>query len=328
MCFKDNKKKEVMKKEGIAKDNDDLLKIFATAWKILSDKDRAYWDEEARNDKVRFVQEKAVYKGTWNTPKRRAKKHPGAPKRPMSAFLKFSKGRRKTVKEENPDVCNTDVSRLLGEMWRNASEAEKAPYVEAEIEERNKYKDVMQKWKDEQAQLDAVTRTSHESAAQIFRHNNEFNNDHHQHHQQQQQHQQQHQQQTSVSRSKSKSQQYLSAFERPRDKVPTIGAHFENLNIDNLMEDSKRSAFRPHAPHHYYRPQYPTSEYFSSDGHHQPSWPDLSLQQSLDHDSDPLPVVPGMLPPLQMPKGGNNDESTRGIYFSDAMNVPQFSRYP
>ena len=319
-----------MKKEGIAKDNDDLLKIFATAWKILSDKDRAYWDEEARNDKVRFVQEKAVYKGTWNTPKRRAKKHPGAPKRPMSAFLKFSKGRRKTVKEENPDVCNTDVSRLLGEMWRNASEAEKAPYVEAEIEERNKYKDVMQKWKDEQAQLDAVTRTSHESAAQIFRHNNEFNNDHHQHHQQQQQHQhqQQHQQQTSVSRSKSKSQQYLSAFERPRDKVPTIGAHFENLNIDNLMEDSKRSAFRPHAPHHYYRPQYPTSEYFSSDGHHQPSWPDLSLQQSLDHDSDPLPVVPGMLPPLQMPKGGNNDESTRGIYFSDAMNVPQFSRYP
>mmetsp|Transcript_41914 Transcript_41914/g.47432 ORF Transcript_41914/g.47432 Transcript_41914/m.47432 type:complete len:308 (-) Transcript_41914:5945-6868(-) len=307
MCFKDNKKKEIMKKKGINKDNDDLLQTFATAWKELSDKDRAYWDEEARNDKVRFVQEKAAYKGSWNIPKRRAKKHPGAPKRPMSAFLKFSKTRRKTVKEENPDVSNTDVSRLLGEVWRNASKVEKAPYVEAEIKERNKYKDVMKTWRDEQAQLDAVTRTSHESAAQIFRHN----------HQQQQQHK---------SVSQSKSQQYISAFERPRDKVPTIGAHFESLNIDNLMEDSKRSAFRPHVSHQYHRPQYPASEYFSSDGHHQPFWPDLSLQHSLDHDSDPLPVVPKM-PPLQMPKVGN-EESTRSIYFSDVMNVPQFSRYP
>ena len=171
MCFKDNSEKEIMKKEGIVKNNDDLLKIFATAWKNLSDKDQAYWEEEARNDNVRFVQEKAVYKGPWYTPRRLAKKHPGAPKRSMSAFLRFSKGRRKTVKEENPDLCNTDVSRLLGEMCRNASELEKSPYVEAEIEERSKYKDVMQKWKDEQPQLNPVTQTSHESAARVY-HNN------------------------------------------------------------------------------------------------------------------------------------------------------------
>ena len=160
-----------MKKQGIAKDNDDLLKIFASAWKSLSEKEKAYWDEEARNDKVRFVQEKAAYDGPWNLPKRRAKKDPEAPKRPMSAFLKFSKTRRKKVKEENPDVSNTDVSRLLGEIWRNASEAEKAPYVEAEIVERNKYKEVMKDWREEKAQLDAAIRTSHETASQIFRQN-------------------------------------------------------------------------------------------------------------------------------------------------------------
>jgi hypothetical protein len=169
MCFKDNSKKEIMKKEGIVKDNDDLFKIFATAWKNLSDKDQAYWEEEARNDNVRFVQERAAYKGLWKTPKRRAKNYPGAPKRLMSAFLNFSRTRRETDKEENPDVSNTDISRLLGEMWCNASEAEKSPYVEAEIKERNKWKEVMQKWKDDQAQLNAVTQTSHESAAHIYR---------------------------------------------------------------------------------------------------------------------------------------------------------------
>ena len=160
-----------MKKEGIVKDNDDLFKTFATAWRNLSEKDQAYWEEEARNDNARFVREKAVYKGPWHIPKRRAKKHPGAPKRPMTAFLKFSKGRRKTVKRENPDLCHIDISRLLGEMWRNTSEVEKAPYVEAEIEERKKYKDVKKKWKDEQPQLNAVTLTSHESAAHIYRNN-------------------------------------------------------------------------------------------------------------------------------------------------------------
>ena len=30
-----------------------MLNIVANEWKSLSDRDRAHWDEEARNDKVR-----------------------------------------------------------------------------------------------------------------------------------------------------------------------------------------------------------------------------------------------------------------------------------
>ena len=107
------------------------------------------------------MREKSEYKGPWVVPKRRAKKHPLAPKRPMSAFLKFSQKRRSMVKERNPDMSNTDVSRLLGEMWRNASAAERAPYVEQEELERAAYKSEIQKWREEQAKLDASTRTSH-----------------------------------------------------------------------------------------------------------------------------------------------------------------------
>ena len=299
-----------MKKEGISKDNDDLLKVFASAWKSLSDKERSHWDEEARHDKVRFVKEKAAYKGHWNQPKRRAKKDPDAPKRPMSAFLKFSKTRRKKVREENPNVSNTDVSRLLGEIWRNATDEEKAPYVETEIIERNKYKEVMKKWKEEKAQFDAEIRTSHETASQIFR-------------------QTQQEQKT-----KTESHQYTAAFDRQRDCIPTVGANLERLSLDSLMEEepsSKRSGFLPHLHNQYNRPQHPGHEYFMSESQNQHSWSDICLQQSMDHDSDPLPVVPRMPPSLHVMKANNEEyigghHSNRNFYFPD--NIQNFQRYP
>lgn len=110
----------------------------------------------------RFVREKSEYKGPHIVPKRRAKKNPLAPRRPMSAFLKFSQIWRKKVKRENPDMANTDVSRLLGEMWRNASVHEKRPYREQEEKERAVYKEDMKRFRDIQAQKDAGSRTSHQ----------------------------------------------------------------------------------------------------------------------------------------------------------------------
>eukprot|EP00934_Nitzschia_sp_Nitz4_P003360 Nitzschia sp. Nitz4//scaffold4_size323378//67028//67977//NITZ4_000630-RA/size323378-snap-gene-0.443-mRNA-1//-1//CDS//3329553309//3350//frame0 len=169
MCFSDSKKGEIMTRLGIAKDNDDLLKVLAEEWRSLSDKEKADWDEEARNDKVRFVREKAAYKGPHMIPKRRAKKHPLAPKRPMSAFLKFSKIQRPLVKRDNPDMGNTDVSRLLGEMWRNLGPKEKAPYREQELKERNVYKENIKKFRDDQARQDAASRTSHQSVQGGYR---------------------------------------------------------------------------------------------------------------------------------------------------------------
>jgi hypothetical protein len=115
----------------------------------------------------RFVRQKAAYKGPWSIPKRRAKKHPLAPKRPMSAFLKYSQTRRSMVKQDNPNMSNTDVSRLLGEMWRNASPKERAPYVEQEEVERGVYKEDIKKWRDGQARMDAASRTSHSSVQKM-----------------------------------------------------------------------------------------------------------------------------------------------------------------
>jgi hypothetical protein len=81
----------------------------------------------------------------------------------MSAFLKYSQTRRTLVKQENPDMSNTDVSRLLGEMWRSAPEREKRPYVEMEERERATYKQETAAFKAQQARVDAASRTPHAS---------------------------------------------------------------------------------------------------------------------------------------------------------------------
>lgn len=50
---------------------------------------------------------------------------------------------------------NTELSSILGEMWRNSSDDEKKPYVKYEIREREKYKIAMAKWKVEEVERKA-----------------------------------------------------------------------------------------------------------------------------------------------------------------------------
>jgi hypothetical protein len=147
ICFFTSKQPEIKEELGDKATVTEISKRSAQMWKSLSLEDRAYWDDVAAKDKQRYMVEKASYTGPWQIPFKRAKKDPTAPKRPMSAFLHFSQGKRSKIKEQQPDIKNTEVSRLLGEMWRNCSEEERKPYVEKEKEERVVYKIAMAEWK-------------------------------------------------------------------------------------------------------------------------------------------------------------------------------------
>lgn len=78
-----------------------------------------------------------------------AMQDPSAPKRPMSAFLYYSQEKRREIKETYPEMKNTEVSRMLGEMWRNAPEEDRRPHIEKEKEEREKYKVEIASWRKE-----------------------------------------------------------------------------------------------------------------------------------------------------------------------------------
>jgi transcription factor SOX1/3/14/21 (SOX group B) len=69
----------------------------------------------------------------------------------MSAFLYFSQDKRKIIKAANPDMANTEISRVLGEMWKNTSLEERKVHIDREAEERKKYKIEIASWRQDDA---------------------------------------------------------------------------------------------------------------------------------------------------------------------------------
>lgn len=167
ICFFMAKQQEIKDQLGEGSTVTDVSKRSANMWRNLSAEDRANWDDVAAKDKHRYMREKEAYTGPWHVPWKRARKDPSAPKRPMSAFLYFSQERRRIIKERNPGMRNTDVSRVLGEMWRNATETEREPHIRHELNEREKYKIEIAEWKRNNDIKKEEQRKADEKAAQL-----------------------------------------------------------------------------------------------------------------------------------------------------------------
>jgi hypothetical protein len=293
MCFTDFKKNEILA-EASAHEKENTLKMVAPAWRALTSGERAEWEEVARKDKYRFMTEKSLYKGPWEQKKRRAKKDPNAPKRPMSAFLKYSQTRRKVVKEENPDMSNTDVSCLLGEMWRNGSVADLAPYVDLEKLERADYKERIKTWRDTQARLDAASRTSHRKVQKMA--------------------------------------DYAPPVQYAHDSFVDPSMSFEPVRIHSVEDATYKPdqrMFRSYnGPYHQtHRPAYPQGR--DSFDYGPPLVPDSSIRMRHDYaEPEPFPPARRQCPPTSQGEEDANRYNGRSPYFQDSAHAFNFYQFP
>jgi hypothetical protein len=123
-----------------------IAKLVSIEWKGLNKEERARWEKMARLDKERFEREKSTYNGPWQVPV--PEKNAFTPKRPMSGFLDFSNQKRKLVQFSNPHLKGKYISKILGNMWKEASAEERAFFMDRERELLQTYKSKMKAWKE------------------------------------------------------------------------------------------------------------------------------------------------------------------------------------
>lgn len=109
----------------------ELGKLLGQRWKMLEEDDRKEFIELADGDKVRYANE-------GGGSKRGRKKNTGGPKRPLSAYMFFSKYMRPVIKEEDSSMGFAELGKEIGLRWK--AQEDKTEYIALAEEDKKRYR--------------------------------------------------------------------------------------------------------------------------------------------------------------------------------------------
>jgi len=94
----------------------------------MSDTQKQPFVEKAKADSERAAKDKEEYQKTL------------PPKRPLSAYILYSKEIRDSIVKAHPNASIGEQAKLMGEKWRNLSEAQKDKYRKVSEQARTEWK--------------------------------------------------------------------------------------------------------------------------------------------------------------------------------------------
>eukprot|EP01083_Nonionella_stella_P056705 149192_1 len=144
--------RQKLKEDNPGKDFTAVAKMLGENWKRLSTEDRREFVEKAEKDKKRYRDEKAVfdpspeYADEESLALRKRKKHPLAPKHPLSGYLYFVANNRAEYNKKNPGKDFTSVAKILGEQWKSLGHKDRRKYEILAAADKKRYEEEKERW--------------------------------------------------------------------------------------------------------------------------------------------------------------------------------------
>ena len=118
-----------MKKKNGRVDFIEGSKLCAAKWKHLPENEKEKYRKMSEEDAIRYKKQMENLSSEELKMTKR-KKDPGAPLRPLSAYMWFCKRNWKKVAKANPGKGTSKVVQLLAQMWTSSTEDKKKIYEE------------------------------------------------------------------------------------------------------------------------------------------------------------------------------------------------------
>ena len=125
-----NANRDKLRKENPEAKMTEITKLASAQWKAISPADRAPWDAKAVEDKERYATEMSTYvapEPVFVLPKK--KKVKSAVKKATTPWMAYLNATRTKLREENPEVQMTDITKMASVAYKALSDADRAEWI-------------------------------------------------------------------------------------------------------------------------------------------------------------------------------------------------------